>query len=431
MTNKLLLLFLSLYLGCFSVSSQAYYCEAPNFPAMPPEGVMLEVPPVPCGSAADITVYYYADAMNPIYGSGFSPAPIGPASWVLPSGWQFIQKTRTDRVKYDFGVGGKIDLDRHTVILRPSAYSSGTISVKNAFYCQDAKKWIYSKNTVTKAVVRSQPTLTVSGPSSICSSGQFSITNLPTGFTIESWKSSNVNGLTINNSGIGTRMNNFNGNVVVSATVASPCGGSITTQSFTVSVGSSIGGTYSYGGGTYNINLPGNGISVSNSAPSIYIYLDKPAYPSSSYTWVTTYQTGNSSFSANGSYAYMTLSGGASRSLACTITTPCGSNTVTFSCYNYSSGGFRIAADEGNLNEKSFLSIYPIPTNQYLQIDNMDSESSHFIKLNNFLGQTVYEERVEGQTHIIDTGKLPNGIYILDVVNTEGVIERKKVIVQK
>ncbi|MFM7429635.1 MAG: hypothetical protein ACKO1F_07015, partial [Flammeovirgaceae bacterium] len=60
----------------------------------------------------------------------------------------------------------------------------------------------------------------ISGPSLVCSTGQFNIGTI-SGIT---WSSSNPTGLTINAAGTATRQNNFNGQVTITAAVASACG---------------------------------------------------------------------------------------------------------------------------------------------------------------------------------------------------------------
>jgi len=68
--------------------------------------------------------------------------------------------------------------------------------------------------------VGAQYNYTISGPSAICTTGQFSVPNLPVG---TSWSSSNTSRLTIDNNGLATRVNNFNGTVTLFASLSS-CG---------------------------------------------------------------------------------------------------------------------------------------------------------------------------------------------------------------
>lgn len=121
------------------------------------------------------------------------------------------------------------------------------------------------------------------------------------------------------------------------------------------------GGTYSYGGVTYGVQNASTGISVSNSSPSIYIAL--PNYgPSTSFSWSVNSQNGSVNYSASNRSATITLGGGASFNITCTVSNECGSTPITFNCYNYS-GGFRMAA-------------YPNPANQDLTIAAVKDENA-------------------------------------------------------
>jgi len=79
----------------------------------------------------------------------------------------------------------------------------------------------------------------ISGPSSTCSSAQFSFGGtLPPGSFVSSWVSSNPSGFVINNAtGVGTRINNYNGPITVTANISNGCGISQSNASHTIWVG--------------------------------------------------------------------------------------------------------------------------------------------------------------------------------------------------
>ncbi|MBS1559871.1 MAG: hypothetical protein JST69_14215 [Bacteroidetes bacterium] len=79
---------------------------------------------------------------------------------------------------------------------------------------------------------------TINGSSLLCNSTSFSINNLPSNATI-TWSSSNINGLTINSSGVGVRANNYNGPATVTATISGSCDN--TSAQKTVWVGPALG----------------------------------------------------------------------------------------------------------------------------------------------------------------------------------------------
>ena len=90
-------------------------------------------------------------------------------------------------------------------------------------------------NSFSRQVWKFTEALSVVGPTLVCSSATYSISNLLSGTSI-SWSSSNPNGLSINpTSGLATRVNNFNGQVTITATII---GGMCNSQStLTVYVG--------------------------------------------------------------------------------------------------------------------------------------------------------------------------------------------------
>jgi serine protease len=73
---------------------------------------------------------------------------------------------------------------------------------------------------------------TINGPAVVCTSANYTVSNLPAGATV-TWSSSNSN-LTINAAGNANRLNNFNGSATVTATIAGGCGNSQMTLNVTV-----------------------------------------------------------------------------------------------------------------------------------------------------------------------------------------------------
>ncbi len=83
-------------------------------------------------------------------------------------------------------------------------------------------------STLVAYTVVGQPNLaalvTISGSSMVCNSTTFIASNNPNNFPV-TWSSSNPSGLAINaTTGVATRVNNFNGQVSVSASINSACG---------------------------------------------------------------------------------------------------------------------------------------------------------------------------------------------------------------
>jgi hypothetical protein len=107
---------------------------------------------------------------------------------------------------------------------------------------QQINQWIptYPGSSTVAYTAVGHPNLaaiaTVSGPSIICSTDNFTILNNPNNSTL-TWSTSNPSGLSINSSGLATRVNGFNGQVTVTATINSGCG-SVTLPGVNVVVGS-------------------------------------------------------------------------------------------------------------------------------------------------------------------------------------------------
>lgn len=103
---------------------------------------------------------------------------------------------------------------------------------------QHDKNYTPYNSSVLKYYLRNQ----VTGPSIICTTGQFSITNQQSGTSI-TWSSSNSSGLSIDSNGLAARVNGFNGLVTITATVKSGCG-SVTLAGVNVTVGTLAPGSF-------------------------------------------------------------------------------------------------------------------------------------------------------------------------------------------
>ncbi len=90
-----------------------------------------------------------------------------------------------------------------------------------SFFELNAERESFVNCTLIAQVCHTAPTIT--GPSQICTSGNFAINNSPQGATL-TWSSSNPTGLSINSTtGVATRQNNFNGQVTITASITGAC----------------------------------------------------------------------------------------------------------------------------------------------------------------------------------------------------------------
>ena len=176
------------------------------------------------------------------------------------------------------------------------------------------------------------------------------------------------------------------------------------------------------------------GISVSNTSNTIYFNLTNAWDPSATYSWITNNQSGTVSKTFNGKTATITLSGGASISLTANANNTCGSTSVNFSCYNYSSS-YR-------------LSIFPNPTSDEVTIETIEildeKEAQEYLKTEQLLvtddikkvdiylldknNEIVVKGKFTEKKLKFDVRKVSNGTYYLHIGEDKNLIVKQVVI---
>jgi uncharacterized repeat protein (TIGR01451 family) len=78
-------------------------------------------------------------------------------------------------------------------------------------------------------------------------------------------------------------------------------------------------------------------------------------------------------------------------------------------------------------NNGIIMSIYPNPTKEILNL-NFENNEAKNITLLSINGQTLFETICNSKTDMIKTEKIPNGIYILKVATSNGVVSKRVVI---
>lgn len=203
-----------------------------------------------------------------------------------------------------------------------------------------------------------------------------------------------------------------------------------------------IRGTYSHGGNTYNVT-GSSGISVSNAGNNIFFNLTNTWDPNAQYSWNVSNTNGNVSHNLSSSpTGYITLGGGAYATVTCTVTTPCGTLSITFNCYNYSGGGFRMAAYPNPANEQ--INVAATKTkdgqeNKDIQDEGMAAdkpvEDSDLIDIDAGVqlldknNRVVQEGRLNKGKLSLSVSKLPDGTYFLHMTFEDRQI-RKQIIIQ-
>lgn len=211
----------------------------------------------------------------------------------------------------------------------------------------------------------------------------------------------------------------------VQVSVTSACDGRTITSLKKIHFGAGgIGGTYSYGYSTYNVE-GSTGIAVSSSSNTIYFNLTNPwdQNPNTRYSWTVNSQSGNVSRNLSGKAGSITLGGGSYCNVTCTVNTPCGNSIpVSFNCYNYS--GFRMVAYPNPVNSELTISAVKSSDSDNFDSPNVASESAITdnseltdvdvdVRLVDANNQTIKSGKLNKGQFKIPVSKLPNGIYYL------------------
>jgi serine protease len=258
---------------------------------------------------------------------------------------------------------------------------------------------------------------TISGLSSICTTGQYSVSGIPVGATIN-WSSSNTNALSVSNTGLGTRLNNFNGQVMLSA-VISYCG-----SSFVINRSIWIGLPYSYNYYVENINnsIPNYFSTSENYFFDLNIPTDFDVVWSVEGGILITPQNSSPAqiqFTVNESYAYVTAF----------VTNTCGSGSNTFSAYVGQGNGGGGGCPPGDVCPNV---VFPNPAGEILTIGIApDEEKVTKVELVNSLQQKVTTgQSKHGEKSIqLSVRNIPEGSYFIQIIKDNKTI-RKQIIIK-
>jgi hypothetical protein len=256
-------------------------------------------------------------------------------------------------------------------------------------------------NCTTECEFTSSP---ISGASVVCGTPeQYSLTNLPNNATV-TWSSSNPNGLLIDpNSGIATRINNFNGQITITANVSiGACGSKPVVKSVIVGSPAPV---ISY---TETI-IPNKPVKYDFTATS---------YPGATYQW---YVNGVLQSSYTGNTFNTQVLCGMTKVIKSKQTNACG--TSSFS---------NEIVLEGEC--MTMASTYPNPASSVLTVsfynDSTLDQSTEYkqVELYNSYQKKVYNIRTTATSIIVPVQNLPNGIYYLKAIRKEGT-ETKKILI--
>jgi hypothetical protein len=273
--------------------------------------------------------------------------------------------------------------------------SNPAIFTRVSSYCQ----WVLQQVSDAANIV---------GSGALCNSASYSVNNQPLNTTV-TWSSSNPNALSINNSGIATRQNNFNDIVTITATFSNNCGSGNKNRS--VTVGPPL---------LSSILVNSQSTNPANVCINNFASLDAvPFDVNSSYSW-------SLSDPGNG---YLTNSGSASTAF----------NPYTANCYELSlqvsnACGF-IQRSQTICAQNCFAryKVYPNPAKDYIAVDFetidnkselpdqiilLDEKTSKPLRSINVQEEFDKKNFTDGRQIRLNVGELKRGVYYLHIKNS-------------
>lgn len=283
----------------------------------------------------------------------------------------------------------------------------------------------YGRVNAFRAVQAAAATFTISGPSPVCSSGNFTLQNQPVGTTV-TWSSSNPNGLTIDPStGVATRVNNFDGQITITATVNSSCGVANITRDVWVGYPPANMNTLIWTG-TRGVN------PVSTTPGTTYIFNVDQVPNTTSYTWILprgfSVLFGGSNTTTEPSIYITTSTTSGTYILHCAANNACGSSWTNALTINNETGG-------GGPHP---LIVYPNPASSILIIEEATTDSESLlgqsrgnaettefnVQLFDYHGSLRKSGQSKNRKLEVNTDDLPDGFYILKIMTPLGTEHR-------
>ena len=259
----------------------------------------------------------------------------------------------------------------------------------------------------------------ITGPSIICSGGQYTLVNQPPGFSV-SWSTNNPSGLSINSGGLATRQNNFNGVVTITATVAGPCGNASIQRQIAV--------------GTGVPDLIINPLVYCDGRSLIYNGYTGVIPGATNYHWLV--KAGNSSFVSTGFNSPTALqvvwpvSRNQPNTFRLVVSTPCGTLTADDGEYLNTPG----TCDEGSRQMQ--LVVFPNPSKSSFQVQVKDPSDSlnvevpiHISVFDQFFHEVI-DDVVGNGGSLVSTENWRPGNYFI-VVRYKDAVLRKQIVVEK
>jgi len=390
-------------------------------------------PTLTCGASQDIDVWFMLPLYNNSdYNDVSSYDFIANSDHVtLPTGWTILNGSFVSSDYTCTELAGQ-KYKRIRVRVRTDGVHDGDVKVRVSGNCSSTTIPFYGAWSFGKNFSFAAPNLEISGLPSLCTTGTYTIPNLPVGSTV-TWSISPLGTIVGSNTGNSVEISSTEmGNITLSATVFTGCGSYTITKNIFVGLPWISGITFKNGSRDYFCaNARGNifTISLSNGqTPSSYTY-DIELVDANTDIVVASFisgYTGTVSPHYDPSIPYIFK--------ARIRNHPCGNtgwSGYVFEFANCISGG---------TPTRSFV-VYPNPTSTELKVayktDNEVSNTSKSldkgslsVKLLNKKGEVLKESNAKASDKeiVLQVADIPNGIYYLHIYEGKNVSKQQVVI---
>jgi hypothetical protein len=84
----------------------------------------------------------------------------------------------------------------------------------------------------------------------------------------------------------------------------------------------------------------------------------------------------------------------------------------------------------GTVDVRHAIKVFPNPFGQHIQLVLADNATFYGVQMSNAMGIVVYKVRLSPGNHLVDVSKLPQGLYFLKVIASDGETHSRKLIKQ-
>jgi len=271
----------------------------------------------------------------------------------------------------------------------------------------------YGRVNASSALQATLQTITVSGPTLVCTNSTFTLNNPPPGAVTWSVTPSNLVSPSNGTGAVANVTKISNGNAVI--TFSMGCANVNRSLSFH---------TGPYSSSDYQISGPSSSLCKSN------VYYSIPSLSGvTSINWI--WPSGWTYISGQGTTNLALKTGSSSGLVGVGVNNTCGPSGSYATKYVTVSGSCPLSL--------SSLSLYPNPASSELTVSfidadtttditttsNQEFESTYEVKIYDQYQELIYATQTDRQKFTISTSNFPNGAYILNILNLEGIIQRK------